>query len=125
LDADHPSTGVNFPRRNTRKRQLAGTMSGGEQKMLAFARALVARPKLLLLDEPSMGLAPKVVAEIATLIRDIRREGLTVLLVEQNAALALAVADEGLVLETGEIALRARAADLIAHPRVRELYLGG
>ena len=113
-----------FPRLKERRHQMAGTMSGGEQQMLAFARALVARPKLLLLDEPSMGLAPKIVADIGRLIRDIRRDGVTVLLVEQNAALALAVADEGLVLETGEIALRARAADLVAHPRVREAYLG-
>ena len=113
-----------FPRLAERRRQLAGTMSGGEQQMLAFARALVARPKLLLLDEPSMGLAPKVVAEVARLISNIRQEGVTVLLVEQNAALALDVADHGLVLEGGQITLSGAAAALIADDRVRSAYLG-
>jgi branched-chain amino acid transport system ATP-binding protein len=113
-----------FPRLAERKRQLAGTMSGGEQQMLAFARALVARPKLLLLDEPSMGLAPKIVADIAKLIRDIRSEGVTILIVEQNAGLALGVADHGFVLETGTITLAAPANELIANDRIREAYLG-
>jgi branched-chain amino acid transport system ATP-binding protein len=113
-----------FPRLRERRSQLAGTMSGGEQQMLAFARALVAAPKLLLLDEPSMGLAPKIVADIATLIRDIRRDGVTILLVEQNAALALGVADEGFVLEGGRITLAAPARELLANERVRNAYLG-
>lgn len=113
-----------FPRLAERRRQLSGTLSGGEQQMLAFARALVARPKLLLLDEPSMGLAPRVVAEMGGLIRDIRTQGVTVLIVEQNAALALAVADEGHVLENGVIAVSSPAKALLANDRVREAYLG-
>ncbi len=113
-----------FPRLAERRKQLSGTLSGGEQQMLAFARALVARPKLLLLDEPSMGLAPRIVAEMAGLIRSIRTDGMTVLIVEQNAALALGVADEGHVLESGIIALSSPAQDLLANDRVREAYLG-
>ncbi len=113
-----------FPRLAERRTQLSGTLSGGEQQMLAFARALVARPKLLLLDEPSMGLAPRIVAEMAGLIRSIRAEGMTVLIVEQNAALALGVADEGHVLESGTIGLSSPAKDLLANDRVREAYLG-
>ena len=113
-----------FPRLRERQSQLAGTLSGGEQQMLAFARALVARPRLLLLDEPSMGLAPRIVADIARHIRAFRDEGLTVLIVEQNASLALSVADEGYVLETGEITLHAAARDLLANDRVRQSYLG-
>ena len=113
-----------FPRLRERRGQLAGTLSGGEQQMLAFARALVARPRLLLLDEPSMGLAPRIVADIAANIRAFRDEGLTVLIVEQNASLALSVADEGYVLETGEIALHAAARELLANDRIRQAYLG-
>ncbi|BBK30455.1 branched-chain amino acid transport system ATP-binding protein [Stella humosa] len=113
-----------FPRLRERHRQLAGTLSGGEQQMLAFGRALVARPKVLLLDEPSMGLAPRIVAEIARLILDIRREGMTVLLVEQNAAMALGLADRGYVLEAGRILLEADARSLLADERVRRSYLG-
>ncbi len=113
-----------FPRLAERRKQMSGTLSGGEQQMLAFARALVARPKLLLLDEPSMGLAPRIVAEMGGLIRDIRKQGVTVLIVEQNAALALAVADEGHVLESGTIAVSSPARDLLANDRVREAYLG-
>jgi branched-chain amino acid transport system ATP-binding protein len=113
-----------FPRLKERRKQLAGTMSGGEQQMLAFARALVAAPRLLLLDEPSMGLAPKIVADLSTLIRDIRRDGITILLVEQNASLALGVADEGIVLEGGRITAASAARELLANERVRSAYLG-
>ncbi|MBL8700236.1 MAG: ABC transporter ATP-binding protein [Alphaproteobacteria bacterium] len=113
-----------FPRLAERRRQLAGTLSGGEQQMLAFARALVAKPRLLLLDEPSMGLAPRIVADMAESIRGFRRAGMTVLIVEQNAAMALGLADEGHVLETGEVTLSASASALLADDRVREAYLG-
>ena len=113
-----------FPRLAERRHQLAGTLSGGEQQMLAFGRALVARPKLLLLDEPSMGLAPTIVQSVAELITAIRREGLTVLLVEQNAELALSLSDEGYVMETGQIVLSGPAVDIMADQRVRDSYLG-
>lgn len=113
-----------FPRLAERRQQLSGTLSGGEQQMLAFARALVARPRLLLLDEPSMGLAPRIVADLGDLIRGIRKQGVTVLLVEQNAALALSIADEGHVLEGGAITLSSPASELLANDRVREAYLG-
>jgi branched-chain amino acid transport system ATP-binding protein len=113
-----------FPRLRERFRQVAGTLSGGEQQMLAIGRALMGKPRLLLLDEPSMGLAPLVVAQIFEIIREINSSGVTVLLVEQNAAQALALADRGYVLETGELVLEGTGAQLLADDRVRAAYLG-
>jgi branched-chain amino acid transport system ATP-binding protein len=113
-----------FPRLKERRRQIAGTLSGGEQQMLAIARALMTRPKLLLLDEPSMGLAPLMVAKIFEIVRDIAQRGVTILLVEQNAKLALELASRGYVMESGAITLSGDAAKLLADPRVREAYLG-
>ena len=113
-----------FPRLSERRHQLAGTLSGGEQQMLAIARALMSRPKLLLLDEPSLGLAPAIVREIFTIIQNLRETGVTILLVEQNAHLALEIADRGYVLEAGAIALSGKASDLLADDRVRKAYLG-
>ena len=113
-----------FPRLKERRRQIAGTLSGGEQQMLAIARALMTRPKLLLLDEPSMGLAPLMVAKIFEIVRDIAQRGVTILLVEQNARLALELASRGYVMESGAITLSGDAPMLLADPRVREAYLG-
>jgi branched-chain amino acid transport system ATP-binding protein len=113
-----------FPRLAERRSQLAGTLSGGEQQMLAIARALMSRPKLLLLDEPSMGLAPIMVQKIFETIRTIAAEGVTLLLVEQNAKLALEVCSRGYVMETGTIALEDEAQALLVNPRVRKAYLG-
>ena len=113
-----------FPRLAERRRQIAGTLSGGEQQMLALARALMARPKLLLLDEPSMGLAPMMVAKIFDLVQDIAAQGVTIFLVEQNARLALEISQRGYVMESGAIALAGRSAELLGNPRVRESYLG-
>jgi branched-chain amino acid transport system ATP-binding protein len=114
-----------FPRLSERKKQASGTMSGGEQQMLAIARALMSRPRLLLLDEPSLGLAPLLVADIFRTIVEINREGTTVLLVEQNANQALRIAHRGYVLETGKVALSDDAANLLVNPAVKEAYLGG
>ncbi|WP_244913920.1 ABC transporter ATP-binding protein [Methylobacterium frigidaeris] len=113
-----------FPRLKERRRQLGWSLSGGEQQMLAIGRALMARPKLLLLDEPSLGLAPRLAEEVYERVGRIRESGLTILVVEQNTVLALAVADRGYVLETGRVVLAGPAAELKANPRVREAYLG-
>jgi branched-chain amino acid transport system ATP-binding protein len=114
-----------FPRLGERQSQSAGTMSGGEQQMLAMARALMGRPKLLLLDEPSMGLAPKLIAQIFSIIREIHSQGMTILLVEQNAAQALRTADQAYILETGEIVRHGTGAELGSDDSVRAAYLGG
>jgi branched-chain amino acid transport system ATP-binding protein len=113
-----------FPRLKERRTQVAGTLSGGEQQMLAIARALMGDPKLLLLDEPSMGLAPMMVARIFEVVREIAARGVTILLVEQNARLALELAHRGYVMESGEISLSGKASELLDNPRVREAYLG-
>jgi branched-chain amino acid transport system ATP-binding protein len=114
-----------FPRLGERQSQSAGTMSGGEQQMLAMGRALMGRPKLLLLDEPSMGLAPKLIAQIFSIIREIHPQGMTILLVEQNAAQALRTADQAYILETGEIVRQGTGAELGKDDSVRAAYLGG
>jgi branched-chain amino acid transport system ATP-binding protein len=113
-----------FPRLAERRRQLAGSLSGGEQQMLAIARALMGRPTLLLLDEPSLGLAPLLVAEVMRTLAELRRQGLTLLLVEQNANAALAIADRAVVLEAGAVTLQGLAADLLRDPELRASYLG-
>jgi branched-chain amino acid transport system ATP-binding protein len=114
-----------FPILKRRAKQIAGTLSGGEQQMLAIARALMGRPELLLLDEPSMGLAPLIVREIFSVIKKLNDTGTTILLVEQNAKAALKVANHAFVLETGEIVLQGLAQDLLNNPKVKEAYLGG
>ncbi|MEV7967569.1 ABC transporter ATP-binding protein [Sphaerisporangium sp. NPDC088356] len=114
-----------FPRLAERKNQAGGTMSGGEQQMVAIGRALMSKPKVLLLDEPSMGLAPMLVAQIFSIIKEINNRGTTVLLVEQNAQQALQLAHRAYVLETGKVVKSAPAADLLNDPQVREAYLGG
>jgi branched-chain amino acid transport system ATP-binding protein len=114
-----------FPRLEERQNQVGGTLSGGEQQMLATGRALMARPRILLMDEPSMGLAPVLVDLIFDTIKDLNEQGMTILLVEQNALLALDVADRGYVLETGTITLAGDAKELAANPQVKEAYLGG
>ena len=114
-----------FPRLKERRRQLAGTLSGGEQQMLAMGRALMSRPKLLMLDEPSMGLAPILVEQIFDIIKELHNSGVTILLVEQNARMALSIADRAYVLETGKVALSGTGAELMESDKVREAYLGG
>jgi branched-chain amino acid transport system ATP-binding protein len=113
-----------FPRLSERREQLAGTLSGGEQQMLAIARALMSRPKLLLLDEPSLGLAPQIVREIFSIIRKLNESGVTILLVEQNANLALETANRGYVLEAGRLTMAGKAGDLLKDERVKQAYLG-
>lgn len=113
-----------FPRLRERQHQLAGTLSGGEQQMLAIARALMSRPRLLLLDEPSLGLAPNLVREIFAILAQLRQQGMTMLLVEQNAHLALQLGDRGYVLEAGQMTLSGSAANLLNDPRVQQAYLG-
>ena len=113
-----------FPRLKERKDQLAGTMSGGEQQMLAMARALMSQPKVLLLDEPSMGLSPIMVDKIFEVVRDVSAQGVTILLVEQNAQRALQIADRGYVMDSGEITMTGSGKDLLTDPKVREAYLG-
>jgi len=124
IAADMEAAYARFPRLKERSSQLAGTLSGGERQMLALGRALMSRPRLLLLDEPSLGLAPQLVRETFHIIAELKRTGVSMLLVEQNARAALQIADYGYVLETGEIVLEGAAAALAANPRVIETYLG-
>jgi branched-chain amino acid transport system ATP-binding protein len=114
-----------FPRLGERRKQLGGTLSGGEQQMLAMARGMMAHPRLLLLDEPSMGLSPVAVEQVFDMIREFNQNGLSILLVEQNAQMALSIADRGYVLETGKITMTGTGKELLENPRVREAYLGG
>ena len=114
-----------FPRLKERYKQVAGTLSGGEQQMLAMGRALMSKPRLLMLDEPSMGLAPILVEEIFDIIKELNKAGTTILLVEQNARMALSIADRGYCLSTGRISLSGSGAELLANDDVRKAYLGG
>mgnify|MGYP005922532919 CR=1 FL=1 len=125
IERDLESVYQRFPRLAERKKQLAGTLSGGEQQMLAMGRALMSKPKLLMLDEPSMGLAPILVDQIFQIIKELHDTGTTILLVEQNAQVALSIADRAYVLETGRISMEGNAQELLADDRVRQAYLGG
>lgn len=125
IQQDLENVFTRFPRLKERRKQLAGTLSGGEQQMLAIGRALMARPELLLMDEPSMGLAPLLVKEIFEIIKDINDKGTTILLVEQNAHMALSIADKAYVIETGQIVLEGSARDLMNSEQVKKAYLGG
>ena len=125
IDAEIESVYEQFPRLRERKKQIAGTLSGGEQQMLAMGRALMSHPKLLMLDEPSMGLAPILVEQIFDIIRQLHKNGTTILLVEQNAQMALSVADRAYVLETGKITLSGTGKELAESDEVRKAYLGG
>ena len=124
IDDDLEMVFTRFPRLKERRKQVAGTLSGGEQQMLAIGRALMSRPRMLLLDEPSMGLSPILVQEIFSCITEVNRGGTTILLVEQNAKMALTVSDRAYVLETGSVVLEGRAADLLDNEQVKEAYLG-
>ena len=125
IDADMERVFEQFPRLEERRKQVAGTLSGGEQQMLAMGRALMSNPKLLMLDEPSMGLAPILVEQIFDIIKNLHEAGTTILLVEQNAQAALSVADRGYVLETGKIVTTGTGAELLASPAIKKAYLGG
>ena len=125
IDADLEKVYAYFPRLMERRRQIAGTLSGGEQQMLAMGRALMSRPKLLMLDEPSMGLAPILVEQIFKIIQTLHEAGTTILLVEQNAQAALSIADRGYVLETGKIVTTGTGAELLSSPAIKKAYLGG
>ncbi len=125
VDADIADVYERFPRLKERRKQIAGTLSGGEQQMLAIGRALMSHPKLLMLDEPSMGLAPILVEQIFEIIKELHKSGTTILLVEQNAQMALSVADRAYVMETGKISLSGTGAELAASDQVRKAYLGG
>ena len=125
IDADMERVFEQFPRLKERRKQVAGTLSGGEQQMLAMGRALMSNASMLMLDEPSMGLSPLLVQEIFDIIRDIHKAGMTILLVEQNAQMALSVADRAYVLETGHVVMDGTGAELLTNERVRNAYLGG
>ena len=125
VDADLEKVFDQFPRLKERRKQIAGTLSGGEQQMLAMGRALMSHPSLLMLDEPSMGLAPILVEQIFDIIKDLHKAGTTILLVEQNAQAALSVADRGYVLETGKVVTSGTGAELLASPAIKKAYLGG
>ena len=125
IEGDMERVFEQFPRLKERRRQIAGTLSGGEQQMLAMGRALMSNPKLLMLDEPSMGLAPILVEQIFDIIKELHNAGTTILLVEQNAQAALSVADRGYVLETGKIVTTGTGTELLASPAIKKAYLGG
>ena len=125
IEGDMERVFEQFPRLKERRRQIAGTLSGGEQQMLAMGRALMSNPKLLMLDEPSMGLAPILVEQIFDIIKELHKAGTTILLVEQNAQAALSVADRGYVLEPGKIVTTGTGAELLASPAIKKAYLGG
>ena len=125
IDAEMERVCEQFPRLKERRKQVAGTLSGGEQQLLAMGRALMSNPKLLMLDEPSMGLAPILVEQIFDIIKNLHKAGTTILLVEQNAQAALSVADRGYVLETGKIVTTGTGAELLASPAIKKAYLGG
>ena len=125
IDADMERVFEQFPRLKERRKQVAGTLSGGEQQMLAMGRALMSNPKLLMLDEPSMGLAPILVEQIFDIIKELHKAGTTILLVEQNAQAALSVANRGYVLETGKIVTTGTGAELLSSPAIKKAYLGG
>ena len=124
LEKDRAKFYKDFPRMSERKNQMAGTLSGGEQQMLAMGRAIMSRPKLLILDEPSMGLSPLFVKEIFSVIKKLKEDGVTILLVEQNAKMALSIADHAYVIETGKITLEGPAQELLNNPDIKKAYLG-